>query len=387
MPTAMPAVELRETSISPPPPRKRARLGPRALSERDAIQPTTRPSASRLRIFSWNVNGIAPFLQKPISAFFASSPTKLASVVAPTASLRAFLQRHHWPQILGLQEVKISPDDFATQAAVRAAVNPTKTDNGDDGPAYVVHFSLPRDKFNATGFGRKVYGVAVIIRKDFYDAEVKVVKDVDWDLEGRVLVVETHCKLSIWTLYCVNGTTNPYRDPQNGTIVGTRHDRKLAFHENLLKECKKLESMGYRLVLAGDFNIARAAVDGHLSLRTRPQQHVKNRADFNAKFCSAHDQSLKAVDTFRHLHPNERKYTYHPRHRAWKTSCDRVDLILISSTLTSSLCCSDILETPADRGPSDHVPHMIELDMETPELTSVHDADGRVSESPSILKV
>jgi len=161
----------------------------------------------------------------------------------------------------------------------------------------------------------------------------------------------------------VNGTTNPYRNPQNGAIVGTRHDRKLAFHENLLRDCKKLESEGYKLVLAGDFNIARAAMDGHPNLRTRPEQHARNRADFNAKFCSGHTQSLQAVDTFRHVHPDGKKYTYHPRHRAWKTSCDRVDLILISSALTPSLVWADILESPAERGPSDHVPHLIELDM------------------------
>lgn len=345
----------RAASISPPP-SKRPRP---ALAD-----PPSFPPASLLRLFSWNVNGIAPFLQKSIASFVTGSDQH-TSAPAPSASLRHFLKRHGWPQILGLQEVKINPADLDTQARFRAAVNPTKrdADGGDVGPEYVVRFSLPRDKYNATGFARKVYGVAVVIRKDFYDEHVDRVREVDWDLEGRVVIVETHSKLSIWTIYAVNGTSNHYRDPDTGRVIGTRHDRKLAFHKLMLDECLLLQRRGYRLVLAGDFNVARSSMDGHPNLRAKPEQHVKNRADFEAKFLTQAHTSLQAIDSFRHLNPDTKKYTYHPRNREWRSSCDRVDLILVSRTLGPSLLRADILESPAERGPSDHVPHFVELQL------------------------
>lgn len=345
----------RAASISPPPSKR-----PRSTLD----DPSRSTPASRLRVFSWNINGIGPFLQKSIASFVTSS-NQQTSAPAPSASLRHFLKRHGRPQILGLQEVKINPADLDTQARFRAAVNPTKRDagDGDVGPEYLVHFCLPRDRYNATGFARKVYGVAVVIRRDFYDQHVDRVREVDWDLEGRVIIVETHSKLSIWTIYAVNGTFNHYRNPDTGKVVGTRHDRKLAFHKLMLDECLLLQERGYRLVLAGDFNVARSPMDGHPNLRIKPEQHVKNRADFEVKFLVRAHTSLQAIDSFRFLNPGTEKYTYHPRNRAWKSSCDRVDLILVSRTLGPFLLRADILESPAERGPSDHVPHFIELQL------------------------
>ena len=55
-------------------------------------------------------------------------------------------------------------------------------------PGYKAFFSLPRDKYNATGFGGKVYGVCMLVRQDALSPEATVT-DVDWDLEGRVLLL------------------------------------------------------------------------------------------------------------------------------------------------------------------------------------------------------
>lgn len=281
-----------------------------------------------------------------------------------TTSLRNFLRRHDWPQILHLQEVKINPSDESTKAAVRYAVNNCRS-GPDDGPPYVVHFCLPRDKYNANGFGKKVYGVATIIRQDFFDAEVSAVREVDWDLEGRVLVTETHSRLSIWNIYAVNGTANVYKSPDTGQPSGTRHDRKLAFHAAMLDECRRLEANGWRLVLSGDLNVASQPIDGHPRLRTKPDQHAKNRADFNTKFLDEDAvDGLHAVDSFRHLHPNKKRYSWMPRTQEWKSSCDRVDYVLLSrSLLGPELVNADVLMTELDRGPSDHVPVYVQLDV------------------------
>ncbi|RYO91839.1 hypothetical protein DL762_001919 [Monosporascus cannonballus] len=331
-----------------------------------------------LSIFSWNVNGIAPFvqdyLQKPISAFFKPSSTagkkrrrgatdddvttdsedegikeavEMGDLMKEgKASLRAVLQRYQWPHILFLQEVKIRAGDAKTMAAVRMEVNDagghTRSDRmrnshghvdgtdirkkepyaawlEDGGPEYDVQFNLPADPRNVKGFGGKVYGVAAIIRKDFMHRYVQSVREVAWDGEGRVQIIETGevsfpldpdpeagptssdetepgnetsekdrsefaAKFAIINIYAVNGTSNWYYNTQTGVEVGTRHDRKLAVHTELLREAHALQCKGFQVIIAGDLNVARNELDGHPNLRTWPHQHVLNRLDFNMKF-------------------------------------------------------------------------------------------------------
>ncbi|KAK8194108.1 hypothetical protein M8818_007294 [Zalaria obscura] len=355
-----------------PPALKRRRLGSDTVQTRrekeSEIEEQPNPPSSMsedLSIYSWNVNGIQPFTQRPITSFFKGrqdpkvhhNDTAGAEGPAPTASLRDFLRLRGWPTLLFLQEVKINPSDSATIRSVERSV---RAPPGSAEPDYQAHFCLPSDKHNVRGFGGKVYGVCSIIRSDFLRSRVEQVRTVDWDAEGRFQIVETKpCKgipkLSIWNIYAVNGTTNPYRDPTTGAIKGTRHDRKLAVHALLLSDCKRLEEDGYRVILAGDLNIARARIDGFPNLRTFPEQHQINRADFNAKFFDDPD-GLRGIDTFRLLHRDKRGYTYYPRSRKFGESCDRVDLMICSRALKDNVKEANMLETPAFRGPSDHVP-------------------------------
>nr|KAK5441333.1 hypothetical protein LTR18_007177 [Exophiala xenobiotica] len=334
----------RSTSISPPPlKRKIPRLSEHVASTR--ADPT-----DQFRIFSWNVNGVGPLLQKQLS--FGSGSL---------APLRAFLKRHEWPHFLCLQEVKINLKDTATQRRLQSAANEGVR---PDEPTYVAHFSLPRDKHNATGFGGKVHGVATLIREDF-NSNLRVTRRPDWDLEGRVLVHELKIGLVVINGYWVNGTSNPYRDPDTGQVIGTRHDHKLRFHERVLDETLRLEKEGNHVVLIGDMNIARARIDGYPNLRTAPVQHVKNRADFNAKFFTD-ENGMRGIDIFRHVHHDSRTYTYYPRGGQWGDSCDRVDLIIVSRSLIDQVDAidgTDICDNALDRGHSDHVPLWVSLVM------------------------
>lgn len=351
-----------------PPPLKRQRLVQKPTG------PEREQSVSSLRLFSWNINGISPFIQKPITSFFTSDK---GTRPPPQASLRDFLQRHNFPEILFLQEVKINPSDSASLNAVSRAIKRGASEP-EANPDYVAHFCLPSDKFNATGFGRKVYGVCSIIRQDFADKYVGRMRTVDWDAEGRFSVIETKAindlpKLAIFNVYMVNGTENAYKDPTTGAVTGTRHTRKLAVHRLLQAEVCKLESDGYQVIIAGDINIAVAKIDGHPNLRVSPQQHVLNRQDFTNRFLGNANTSepeaidgtttenvsgagLDMADTFRSLHPDKKGYSYYPRGRSFGESCDRVDMILCSRSLEARCTEAGMLETSADRGTSDHVP-------------------------------
>ena len=388
------------TNISPPP-TKRRRLSLSSTSPLLApsfpVRPITPLSPDQLRIFSWNVNGISAFLQPQITDFFSASssnngrtpspptsPLTLSSQNLSSQSLRACLKRWKYPHIVCLQEVKIARKDAKTQIAVGNAVKaPIAKVGQNQEPSYTARFSLPRDRYNARGFGGKVYGVCTLLRNDIIAQEQldidRDVEEVDWDLEGRVLRTSfTRKKLVVLNVYAVNGTSNPYRSPMTGIVTGTRHDRKRAFHTSLAEECKRYQEVGWSIVIAGDMNIARTDLDGWPGRRME-EEHVVNRKDFERKFM----EGLRMKDSFREMWGEERRFSYRGRNVEWGKSADRVDLILLSSNIETGVPSSkvgklgkendepdkskvrlveaDILDNELDRGPSDHVPIYVTL--------------------------
>ncbi|KAL8721144.1 MAG: hypothetical protein Q9181_007771, partial [Wetmoreana brouardii] len=239
----------RPASLSPPPLKRRRITRPKASLSPTSPRPSTIPKISQpettthfgsinLRIYSWNVNGIAPYFnqQRSITSFFPTTSTTPISTTRPSSPfLRACLRRWAFPHVVCLQEVKIAPQDTSSQASIRRVVNDPLSDDDNNAALhrlYDTHFNLPRDKHNATGFGGKVYGVCMLVRRDI--ATAFKIRIPDWDLEGRVQILELpkHA-LVVFGVYAVNGTTNPYRDPGTGKVVGDRHMRKRRFHEEL----------------------------------------------------------------------------------------------------------------------------------------------------------
>ena len=384
---AYPALRRNFASMSrdiSPPPAKRRKTAAQAsvpIATRTTQEPAPLPplDAESIRVFSWNVNGITPFLQKSITSFFQASKSQGTKDVTPSASLRGFLHRHNWPSILFLQEVKIASSDTKTQDAVRTAVNsrlPPEPELENKGPTYEAHFTLPNDPYNARGLrgSGKVYGVCSILRTDLRDKYKTNVRTVDWDKEGRISVVELiakHAKLAIFNIYAVNGTDNPYRDPATGAVRGTRHDRKLEVHRLLTQECMELEKDGWAVLLGGDMNVAPDARDGHPKLRTFPQQHVLNRTDFHNKLLEGKSkdgkiEGLNGVDVWRKMHGGERRYTYYSRGREWGTSCDRVDYFIAGRRAWEKgmVKNSGIMDSETERGPSDHCPIWVDIELE-----------------------
>ena len=284
--------------------------------------------------------------------------------------------------MLLLQEVKIATKDTKTQDAVRAAVNaasPSSTAKNKE-PQYEAHFTLPNDTYNARGLrgSGKVYGVCSIIRRDLRENYDVHVRTVDWDNEGRSSVVELtrgDKKLAVFNIYAVNGTENPYRDPETGVQRGTRHDRKLAFHKLLSQEAQRLENDGWDVLLGGDMNVAPDARDGYPKLRTFPQQHVVNRADFHDKLLEGKNsnQGFGGVDVWRQMHGDQRRYTYYSRGREWGSSCDRVDYFIAGRRAWDAgmIKGSGIMDSEAERGPSDHVPIWVDVTMEQTQVPPI----------------
>lgn len=328
-----------------------------------------------LRIFTWNVNGIKPFLQSSITQYFKApskgtlSPgSELNNGDSKSHSLLKCLERWKWPHILCLQEVKISSTDKATQKAVQQAVRPAKGNHSSH--AYRAFFSLPTDKVNARGFGGKLYGVCTLVREDLFASNGAESDDisanpVDWEREGRVIALALpNRKLLVLNVYAVNGTDYPYKN-SNAEIVGTRHDFKRKFHSLLRDMVKDYQDKNWSVVVAGDINIAREPLDGFPGIRLGPS-HVTNRQDFDNKFMKpVAEGGLGMIDSFRCLHGTERKYTYRSPNMDWGASCDRVDLILLTDDAQrlEVLKEADILDDEFERGPSDHLPSFVTLDL------------------------
>lgn len=409
-----------ESEISPPPAKRRkktiSKRKPKpSTSTRNPVETITLPPCDpdALRLISWNIDGIAPFLQKSITSYFhgPSSPTSSPNT-SPPVSLRGCLHRHDWPAILFLQEVKIGANDTKTQNAVRAAVNdPLSSESSyfaTKGPKYDVYFTLPTDKFNARGprGSGRVYGVATIVRSDLaslFALQSVTSRTVDWDKEGRVNVLEltsSDFKLALFNIYAVNGTEIPYRDPKTGANVATRHDRKQRFHCLLRAECAQLERDGWRVVLAGDFNVAPDERDGYPKLRKWPPQHAINRQHFQEMFlqrdCQGGDEGGEkrtaaaephhdwsgmdvwrkqnkdwyGVDVWREKNGDRRGYTWYSRAGKWGSSCDRVDYVIAGKSTWEQGRIVDcgILESEGERGPSDHCPVWADIRMSSEEL-------------------
>ncbi|KAI4227483.1 MAG: hypothetical protein L6R36_002384 [Xanthoria steineri] len=366
------------SSLSPPPlKRRRVRAPiPTSNSQQPLLLSRNPPSPSQstltqenLRIYAWNINGIAPYLdQQPlINTFFPTkSSTRSTTPHSSQPSLRACLQRWSFPHIICLQEVKIAPSDTSSQASVRRAVNSTIPGHDpltEPNRLYETHFNLPRDKHNATGFGGRVYGVCTLVRQDL--AASSTTKSVDWDLEGRVLITELHHHgIVVFNIYAVNGTTNFYRDPNSGKTIGDRHMRKRIFHTELRNECSRYESQGWHVVIAGDMNVSQTPLDSHPQLRIG-KEHVTNRRHFADTFIKGkREGGLGMRDSFREMHGQERKYSYRPPGKAWGEGMDRVDLILMSGG--TRIKRVDILDSELERGRSDHVPLWIEVEVKSP---------------------
>jgi hypothetical protein len=166
-------------TISPPPLRRRKLpSSPQDLPNSDNVSSgeLLHQITPKLRIFSWNVNGILPFIvplkvqsQPSITLFFAESSTSPKSRPRdPESPLRKFLRRHDFPHIICLQEVQIKSDDEASMRALERAANydagsdlnpealpgsqqssPEPRNGTEISASYKAFFSLPREKIYA----------------------------------------------------------------------------------------------------------------------------------------------------------------------------------------------------------------------------------------------
>ncbi len=262
-------------------------------------------SLGSMRIATWNINGLR-------------------------ARLDFIL---HWlrerkPDVVGLQELKLSDDQF------------------------------PHDAFEEAGYraathGQKAWnGVAILTRSEAEPAEVTQTGLPGQEEFGSRLISAKVAGISFTTLYCPNGKTLEHAD----------YGRKLAWYETLAEHVAATLRPGDPVVLCGDFNICPSALDSW---------HAKPEGIFHTEEERARLQRLLdwgLVDVFRERHPDSAEFSwwdyrggaFHRKHGL------RIDFLLATKSLLERVRSVEIdreyRKKKEGLTASDHAPVFADLD-------------------------
>lgn len=285
-----------------------------------------------LTFVSWNIDGLARALP---GAKKGGPP------------LAEYWRLFGEPDVLCLQEVRIRPEDTSLVASMEGAL-----------PGYLCGHHLCEDRVNVRFRGGRAYGVATYVRESLAPVWLE---PPAWDREGRLRAFELpELGLLVANVYAVNGTAKPYIDTevQPHREHGDRYAFKIRFQRQLMTYFEAHRARGRALVLLGDWNVSRSALDTAPRLRTE-EPHTRARAMFNDELMPA----LELVDPFRELHGQTRKYTWFNRvaARYGRIDAARVDFALVSKELLPQIRSTDIAQEYALTLGSDHAPVSLAL--------------------------
>ena len=251
-----------------------------------------------MKLVSWNVNGIRAIMKKE----FEESIEDLS------------------PDILCLQETKAHPEQLDNKVQ-------------ELGFEHIYWNSAERKGYS---------GVAVFSKIKPLSVDYGIGHPVD--NEGRVITVELE-DFYLVTVYTPNSKDDLSRIPL----------RYNEWDPKFLEHCKKLEKKK-PVVFCGDLNVAHKPID---LKNDKPNEGKKG---FTKEERERFSDFIEAgyIDTFRHLHPDEEKYSWwtymsgaRSRNVGW-----RIDYFLISEKLKDRLKSAEIHNEIYG---SDHCPVSIEL--------------------------
>lgn len=253
-----------------------------------------------MKIISWNVNGIRAIMKKG----FADSVKEMS------------------PDVLCLQEIKGQMEDVKTVLSLI-------TD-------YEVHINPAK---NRKGYS----GTAILTRQKPIAVEQDMNVD-EHDQEGRVIAAEFE-NYFVVTVYV----------PNSGSGL-KRLDYRKSWDVDFLHYLKELE-VKKPVILCGDLNVAHQEID-----IARAKQNYNKSAGYTQQEIDGFKRLLDSgfIDTFRHFHPEEVKYSYwnymfnaRDRNVGW-----RIDYVLVSESLLPKVQKAEILN---EYKGSDHCPVSLTL--------------------------
>lgn len=171
----------------------------------------------------------------------------------------------------------------------------------------------------------------------------------DTDRERWLAVRLDELNLDILVLHIPGAPDNKFEDGYG--ISGAR--RKELFWERAIGYAT--EHREHRAIVMGDFNTGfRIDAEGAMFKKSHYMQYLTDTG---------------FVDTWRHLHPNDREYTWYSRRKDKATGISedlngfRLDYIFVSPALKSTIVDVSMLQGPRKSGTSDHASVVADVDL------------------------
>lgn len=263
----------------------------------------------RIRTMSFNVNGIRSRLNQ----------------------LEIILEKHS-PTIVGLQEIKVSDEEFPIQAI---------TEMG----------------YEVSYFGQKGhYGVALLSKT----SPINVIKGFPTDdNESQKRIIHGHYQYGSETIHVING----YFPQGENRSHPTKFPAKEKFYSDLGMYMRDNLKQNDYVVVMGDMNVAPKNIDVGIGPDNMKRWLQRGICCFLPEERTWLDSimSFPLFDTYRHLHCNDLEYSWFDyRSRGFDQDPKRglrIDLILSSQSLLPRMIDAGIdVEARGLEKPSDHCP-------------------------------
>lgn len=213
------------------------------------------------------------------------------------------------------------------------------------------HAELERAGYGAVWHGQKGWNGVAILSKGLLPVLTRRGLPGDReDAQSRYIEAVIDGVL-VGCLYMPNGNPAP----------GLKYDYKLRWFQRLLVYTAELIELDIPVVLAGDYNVIPADPDVYAPTRWR--EDALFRPEVRKAFSDLVAQGW--TDAIRHLHPDERIYTFW---KYWRDSFERDAGMRIDHCLLSPAATPWLRSAAVSRGPrawehtSDHAPLMIDID-------------------------
>jgi exodeoxyribonuclease-3 len=213
---------------------------------------------------------------------------------------------------------------------------------------------FPATALEAAGYGAawhgmpSHHGVAVLARGEAPHEIRRGLPGDDSDGQARYLETEVR-GVRIASIYLPNGNPQP----------GPKFDYKLAWSDRLIAHARNLVSLPGPVVLAGDFNVVPTKADIYNAWLWRFDAVLQPQTR------ERHQRLLAQgwIDATRHLHPDERIYTFWVNADAFRRNAGfRMDFLLLNPAAAARLEGTGVDADHRDREkPSDHAPVWIAL--------------------------
>jgi exodeoxyribonuclease-3 len=216
----------------------------------------------------------------------------------------------------------------------------------------------PQDKFPAGAIEKAGYGAVwqgqprwngvAILSRGCDPVETRRGLPGDPSDEQARYIEAAICGVLVGCLYAPNG--NP--------VPGPKFAYKLAWNERLIAHAKMLHGLSEPVVLAGDYNIIPTDLDVY-----KPERWTDDalfQPESRAQYRRLLDQGW--LDALRHLHPDERIYTFwdYWRNAFARNAGIRIDHLLLNSAAAARLESAGVDRAiRAREGTSDHAPTWI----------------------------